>query len=355
MKRAVPVADHSEELVPNYWLKSLRDASNLDSGSLDHALRSADLSRDDVETPGVMVPLQKEIEVVETLARQSDDPLFALKLGQSANANTGSVLSYILFASPTLKAALELIEEFIQLTRPRSHVEVITSSDTTEFRMGHPDPNVQKAFHYREFVLGTILNSWSVATQSQIRPHSVFVAAPIGHRTRTISSALHCPVEDSHGYTAIVLRSSSLELPIRSSDEHLLLHLTEYGRMVLQQRRPQPTSTRERVFRYLLRQLPAGLPKLEDAARTLGLSDRTLSRKLATEGTTYRALIDETRETMAAALLDDPSLSLTEISYLLGFSDPSSFSNAYRRWTGRPPISARMPRHVSAEASPTAS
>ncbi|WP_424965246.1 AraC family transcriptional regulator ligand-binding domain-containing protein [Dinoroseobacter sp. S375] len=348
MKRAAPIADDGQESVPNYWLSSLKEVPHLGPGALAAALEAAGLETRVLDTPGEMVPLMQEIAVVEALARQSDDPLFALKLGLAARANTGSILSYILFASPTLRAGLDHIAEFVRLTRPRSRVEIRSEGATTEFRMGHPAPRVQRAVHYREFVLGSILNSWSAATQAPVQPQRVHVAAPIGHRARAISGALGCPVEDATGYTAIVLKSSALDLPIRSSDAHLLLHLTEYGRLILSQRRPDPTSTRERVFQYLMRRFHAGLPRLQDAAEALGLSERTLSRKLAEEGTTFRLVIDETREAMAAALLEDPSVSLTEISYLLGFSDPSSFSNAYRRWTGRPPISARAPRQKSA-------
>lgn len=348
MKRAAPVADDGQELVPNYWLSSLKGAPELAESTLGAAIEQAGLDMGTLDRPGEMVPLMQEIAVVEALARQSADPLFALKLGLTANANTGSVLSYILFASPTLRAGLTHVAEFVQLTRPRSRVEIRAEPGRTEFRIWHPAPRVQRAVYYREFVLGSILNSWSTATRVPVQPRRVSVAAPIGARARAISGALGCPVEDATGYTAIELKSSALDLPIRSSDAHLLLHLTEYGRLILAQRRPDPTTTRERVFQYLLRRLHAGLPRLQDAAVDLGLSERTLSRKLAEEGTSFRILIDETREAMAAALLEDPSISLTEISYLLGFADPSSFSNAYRRWTGRPPISARLPRQKTA-------
>ncbi|MEM8553636.1 MAG: AraC family transcriptional regulator ligand-binding domain-containing protein [Pseudomonadota bacterium] len=348
MKRAASIATDSEEMVPNYWLRSLKGSPHLSPDMLAFALREADLEPDILDQPGVMLPLLREVAVVEALAHYSPDPLFALRLGLSSRANGGSVLSYILFASPTLRVGLTNVCTFIRLTRPRSRVQMISTPDHVEFRMGHPEPQVQMAVAYRDFALGSILRSWSTATNTTIHPHCVYIAAPIGKRSHEIARALRCPVEDAKGHTAIIVKHSVLDLPIRSSDELLLQHLTEYGQMLLKERRPEAMTTRERVYRYLLREIPLGVPKVSDAADALALSERTLARRLSEEGTSYRAIVDETRANMAEALLEDPSISLTEISYLLGFSDPSSFSNAYRRWTGQPPISARPPRQISA-------
>lgn len=315
---------------------------------LSETLSEVGISEEALAEAGTMIPLIKEVAVVEHLARLSDNPLFPLRLGLTSQANTGSVLSYILFSSPDLRTGLTHIGTFVQLTRPRSKIEIIASDTSLEFRMAHPDPKVQAAYAYREFVLGNILHSWAAATQTTLLPERVCIAAPLGSRAKSLAKELRCPVEDAKGHTAIVLRDDTLSLPISTNDAQLLQHLTDYGQMLLKKRRPQAASARDLLFNYLMRQLPAGLPSLSVAATELGMSERTLSRRLAEEGTTYRAALDQTRATMAAALLDDPSLSLTEISYLLGFSDQSSFSSAYRRWTGRAPSRDRRPRRVSA-------
>ncbi|MEO0498837.1 MAG: helix-turn-helix domain-containing protein [Pseudomonadota bacterium] len=101
------------------------------------------------------------------------------------------------------------------------------------------------------------------------------------------------------------------------------------------------TSAREMVFQRLMHRLTGGVPRFATVADTLAVSSRTLSRRLADEGTTYRQVVDEARAAMAAALLDDPHLSLTEVAYLLGYADPSSFTHAHKRWTGEPPQSRR--------------
>ncbi len=95
-----------------------------------------------------------------------------------------------------------------------------------------------------------------------------------------------------------------------------------------------------------------GLLPLDQVARNLGLGVRTLQRQLRSEGIGFAALVDEVRGTLAREYLQDRRLSVGEIAYLLGFSEPSAFSRAFRRWTGRSPQSLRA-EGAPGPASPT--
>ena len=97
---------------------------------------------------------------------------------------------------------------------------------------------------------------------------------------------------------------------------------------------------------YLLRELTSGLPTAHQVASALGLSQRSLQRKLNELGLTYQNVLDETRHELARRYLDDPGKSVTEITFLLGFSEQSAFTRAFRRWSGMAPTSYRyMPAH----------
>jgi AraC-like DNA-binding protein len=87
-------------------------------------------------------------------------------------------------------------------------------------------------------------------------------------------------------------------------------------------------------------------------ARRLAVSDRTLHRRLAGEGTTFAALVDEARRERAQLLLEDRRLSCSEVAFLLGYAEPAAFFRAFRRWTGETPQAWRTPR--AADAPPTA-
>jgi len=99
-----------------------------------------------------------------------------------------------------------------------------------------------------------------------------------------------------------------------------------------------------RVKVAVLDHLPSGAPSDEDVARALHLSTRTLQRKLRDQGTTFSDTVGAVRRELAEAYVRDRTLTLTEIGYLLGFGDTSSFSRAFKRWTGAAPSSYRAQR-----------
>lgn len=95
------------------------------------------------------------------------------------------------------------------------------------------------------------------------------------------------------------------------------------------------------VTQYIIEALPSGTPSQEYIAKKMALSGRTLQRKLASEGATLKALIDSARLNLAQLYLVQPRRNISEIAYLLGFSEPSNFTRAFKQWTGKTPLDYR--------------
>ena len=112
---------------------------------------------------------------------------------------------------------------------------------------------------------------------------------------------------------------------LRAQAERALERLTEGAR------------TADELRRYLLARAPSEIPDLETAARNLGISARSLRRRLAAEATSYRTLVGATLEDAAGRMLRDPSRSIQETAHALGFSDAGAFHRAFKRWTGLTP------------------
>jgi AraC-like DNA-binding protein len=100
------------------------------------------------------------------------------------------------------------------------------------------------------------------------------------------------------------------------------------------------TTSRE-VVDKIIEQLPDGPPSQQQIAASLHVSNRTLQRKLKDEGTSFMELLQDTRLQLARKYLRQPNRSVVETSYLLGFSEPSTFSRAFKRWTGVAPVEFR--------------
>src|SRR5262245_20347220 len=98
---------------------------------------------------------------------------------------------------------------------------------------------------------------------------------------------------------------------------------------------------RDQVRRLLWSELSAGVPDLEGVGRVLGMSPRTLQRRLREEGTTFSGVLTQLRHDLARPLLGDGQLAVAEVAFLLGYEDPSAFHRAFRRWSGRSPRALR--------------
>ena len=99
---------------------------------------------------------------------------------------------------------------------------------------------------------------------------------------------------------------------------------------------------------YLLHELTSGEPSEEKMAAAMCMSRRTLQRKLGEEGFAYKALLEKTRHELALRYLDDPARTITDITFLLGFSEQSSFTRAFKRWSGKAPTAYRAEHGLSA-------
>ena len=148
------------------------------------------------------------------------------------------------------------------------------------------------------------------------------------------------PVRFDAPASSIHFRAAFLDLPIRRANPYLRRILSEHATRVFSQDHSD-TKTSARVTSYVTQQAHEGGLGVEQCARSLGMSRQTLHRRLRREGTTYRETVESTRKQMAINLLADRSHSVEEISALLGFAEPSSFSRAFKRWTGEAPSAAR--------------
>jgi AraC-like DNA-binding protein len=104
---------------------------------------------------------------------------------------------------------------------------------------------------------------------------------------------------------------------------------------------PAPTAFRRDVERQIETLLPEGGLRIESVARALGLSRQTLYRRLKAEATTFEALVERVRRRLALRFIRDEGLTVKEAAWRLGFAEPSAFSRAFKRWTGKSPAGMR--------------
>jgi AraC-like DNA-binding protein len=149
-----------------------------------------------------------------------------------------------------------------------------------------------------------------------------------------------CPVEFEAEHNRLFIDRATWETPTRGAHSGVLGVLIQHADLLLC-KLPRGPELIERTRRAIGARLRGGDPSLENVARELGMSERSLQRHLRDLGFSYNAVADEVREATARLYLEQPDMALAEIGYLLGFADQSAFNRAFKRWTGCTPKQAR--------------
>jgi AraC-like DNA-binding protein len=131
-------------------------------------------------------------------------------------------------------------------------------------------------------------------------------------------------------------------LALIHSDTYLNDLLLKYCEAALADRRGDTSQLRTRVENAISSVLPHGRVLVEDVARSLGMSERTLTRKLSDEGLNFTEILQQLRRDLAVRYLDDRKLHVSKIAWLLGFQEVSAFTHAFKRWTGKTPREMRV-------------
>ncbi|KKO10124.1 hypothetical protein LCGC14_0026560 [marine sediment metagenome] len=155
--------------------------------------------------------------------------------------------------------------------------------------------------------------------------------ARAGPKTKVHQAYFGCPVRYRAPCNMLVLRSADLDRPFPGHNPELLDLLTPALNTALNELQAE-SSVRAQVKAVLKRGMASGRPEITNVARELGVSERTLQRRVMQEGTTFRTLLNEARQELGRQLLSDASMEIEEIAYLLGYQDTNSFYRAFKEW-----------------------
>ena len=187
-----------------------------------------------------------------------------------------------------------------------------------------------------------------------ICPTRAAFAHPRNSDLREFERFYLCPVEFGRGTHEGVLSdllefsNDTVASPLFTNDPKLLEALQPFCEMAAKERATVNGTLRAAVENEVEKRLPRGKATKQTVAKALALSARTLSRRLADEGTTYEEVVDQLRRTLALQYLKDPGMSASQIAWLLGYEGSSSFNHAFKRWTGRSPFAARNEKRLPA-------
>jgi AraC-like DNA-binding protein len=309
-------------------------------GDAGRILHACGLDRSTLAKPDAFIACSDFAAVLEEAARATGDDCFGLHFGERYNPKNIGPFTYVVLNSPTIAAALKNAGRYLRVHNEAAQVSFVVEGRLAYARhllaeLGGEDPRQNN-----EYSMAVGLGLIRLMAGSQWAPVEVQFAHSAPRRTSEHTRIFRAPVSFGCATNALVIEREFVERQVPAADERLYPVLTRYLDHVLKDM-PREDGLLASVRRILGELLRDGDPTLTQVARKLELGPRTLQRRLKAYGVDFKALVDDTRRRFSLNYLRDRKHTLTEIAYLLGYSEVSAFNRAFKRWTGSTPSDYR--------------
>ncbi len=282
------------------------------------------------------------IDKIDNLWRKAseviNDPCFGLKAADVWHPSYLGALGYAMLASNTLRTSLERLVRYLGFLSDEDFMELDETENGLRLTSVLSQRNVDKS-EQNDAVLALTLSMCRMNYVEDLAPVSVTLVHPKPSCSAKFFEYFRSPV-------LFEAPSYSFTLPIEAVDKILpgsLPQLAEFNDQVMNEylTKLDEDQISQKVKAKIIDQLPSGSVTDETVAQALYMSSRKLQRQLQHAGTTFNTLLNEIRRDLAHAYLREEDNSVTEIAFLLGFSESSAFSRAFKRWTGVSPAKYR--------------
>lgn len=278
-------------------------------------------------------------ELLNRIDQLSDKPLQGHEIARYITAAHLGVLGYVLLACPNLGAALMRLERYAKLVDRGFFMQVGMSGDILNISWPLPPDETYKPL-FAEVGVGVFVEfARNLTGVNQSVEAVYFMHDSIGDPQQYREFYGVMP-HFGHAKVGLDIKASNLGLPLRQPDENLLSILEQQAQLALKEI-PSDDQFLLKVHSVIISMSQHGLPTLEDVASQLNISGRTLQRRLTDHGYGFKDLIERSQLTLAEQFLKDERLQLIDVAQLLGYSDQSAFTRAFKRWTKSTPRAYR--------------
>jgi AraC-like DNA-binding protein len=291
-----------------------------------------------------------EFGTIQTRALDlTHDEALGLHLAEQVQEASFDLVAHLVARSPTLRDALDQCLQFQRLVIDDARLLMREKGAVVTIEYQFPRSTERSDRMHAEFVVAGLMRLLRSVPGTAVSAHAARFehARPAHYREYArVFGGFERFQQDT---TSIAFDGSLLDRPQLNRHPELYMMLrAEAGRAL--ERMTEGLSAADQVRRYLLARPPSRIPDPPTAARDLGMSERSLRRRLASESTSYRDLVRAVLETHADHMLRDPKRSIQETAHALGFADAASFHRAFKRWTGLTPKEYRERRTVDASS-----
>lgn len=299
--------------------------------------------------PHEKIPLARFVDFLEGAADALGDPLLGAKLGARSRMEDIGVIGLIFLASTNLQTALDQLREFFPVLQDATRVELDARGAMPEFIYQILGPSIWPRRQDAEFTLSATCAAIRSLLGERWSPVEVHFEHDRSRRDLRdvdcmLSQIFRAPVLFNQSANRLILDPRDMVRPVASRGEGMVLHLERHLKDLMRTKKTTFDSCAAQVSHIISKRLGQADIEVHSIAAEMGLSSRTLQRRLAEEGTSLRDLVRRHRSHIVDRLLKDPKTKMTVIAHDVGYSDATTFSRAFKSWSGGTPRDHRVAR-----------
>jgi len=285
------------------------------------------------------IKASQELKVIENIVEGIGDSNIALEIGPRYHLTTYGIWGFAFASSPTLRAATEIGLRFLSLTFAFSHIHLKEEGELVYLYVDsdHLPEKLQRFVVERDG--SAIVNIHKELFSHDIPVSEMNFTWPAPENLAEYEQVFGMKGRFNQPRNCVVFHRDLMDIPLPTANEATRQLMINQCQNLLQERFSR-SGVSDSVRRHLLASLDQGID-MEQVAKLQCVSLRTLRRQLSGEGTSFRTLMDEVRETLAMELIQSTNLTMEQIALRLGYADTANFFHAFKRWKGSTPNSFR--------------
>ncbi|USD42110.1 AraC family transcriptional regulator [Vibrio sp. SCSIO 43135] len=291
-------------------------------------------------TPDSHITLAQKLVIFGNALSQSNEPGIGLRIGQQARFSDFGVLGYAVFSSNTLMDALIMGFKYLRLAGPVLRKEMWVEKDVGYFRANQLVELDSLLPFCSEYWFSAIQSLIEEVMQQPFPSKVIHFPFPKPEYGDLYEQIFHCPIVFDSDRLEWQFDATNLDNPLPSANAITLQSCLKSCDEMLA-KVVGNTSLTDKITQIFLEQ-PGHYPSIDTVSSQLGMSSRTLRRKLSSEQNSYQAILDHVRFQLARHYLTSTQMSIEEVSDRIGFSDSANFRHAFRKWCGLSPREFRQ-------------
>jgi AraC-like DNA-binding protein len=298
--------------------------------------RKAGLNTSAITIPGARYPLSAVNRLWQLARDATGDPCIGLFVGRSLRPAALHALGFAWLASPDLLQGLERMARYARIANSTLRPEIVVTENRVKVVRVVESSISDEAV---DGFLSAVIHMCRAMSNAEFAPELVTIKHPDNGHIDQYVSYFKSPVEFDADEDALHFDLTVLQQPLPVSNLELAHANDKVAERYLATL--DPDLVQDKVREILLDLMPSGSVSQNEVAEQLHRSVSSLQRQLQSEGVSYRQILEDTRRALATQFVREERYSLSQIAYLLGFSDQANFSRAFKRWTGQTPTGFR--------------